>query len=172
VISVPAYFGEKERQSVKHAAEMAGIEVVGLINEPTAAILAYGLNERQGDRLVLVPDFGGGTFDVSVTKFEGTEATVLASGGDKRLGGKDVDDVIMNMALEQFKKEHGLELSPQSHPADWFTLWEHVVRQKQMLSSRQEVKVCARVDGKQVVVALNRHLLADAIKPLLDRIER
>jgi len=134
--------------------------------------LAYGINEKQGDRLVLIEDFGGGTLDVSVIMFNGVEATVLASHGDKRLGGKDVDEVLLKMVQDQFRKEHGLEVTPQSHPADWFSIRGDVIRQKHMLASKTDVKLCARVDAKQVVVAVTRQTLAQAIKTLLDRIEK
>ena len=167
---IPAYFKERERQSVKQSAEQAGIEVLGLINEPTAAGLAYGIHEKQGDCLLLIPDFGGGTYDVSIINFAGGEATVLASFGDKNLGGKDVDDVLMKLVQDGFKKEHGLELTAQSQPADWHSIRDEVIRQKHMLASRTEVRLCARVDGKQVVVPVTREVLRALLKPLLDRI--
>jgi len=172
VITVPAYFTEKERQSVKRSAEMAGIEVLQLINEPTAAGLAFGVNEKQGDRLVLVLDFGGGTLDASLVNYAGGEATVLATHGDKHLGGMDVDHALLHLIREQFAKEHRLDISPESHPADWFALREEVVRQKHLLTSRTEVKLIARVEGKPVVVPITRRQLADLIRPLLERVKK
>ena len=172
VITVPAYFTEKERQSVKRSGQMAGIEVLQLIHEPTAAGLAYGVNENRGDRLVLVLDCGGGTFDASLMNYAAGEATVLATLGDKNLGGKDVDDALLKLVQEQFAKEHKLEISPESHPGDWFSIWEEVIRQKHLLASRTEVKIVARVEGRQVVVAITRPQLAGLIRPLLERIEK
>lgn len=172
VISVPAYFGEKERQCIKSAAERAGIGVIALVNEPTAAGLAYGVHESHGDRLVEVLDFGGGTFDASLIAFAGGEASVLASHGDKQLGGKDVDEMILAMLCEAFRKEHGLEITPSSHPADWFALRDHAISQKHALHSRTEVKLCARVDGKSVALKLTRPMLNDALQPLMDRAEK
>lgn len=171
-ITVPAYFGEKERQSVKRSAEQAGIEVLGLINEPTAAALAYGINEKQGDRVVFTPDFGGGTFDASLIAFQGGVATVLASHGDKHLGGKDVDEALMQLVVQAFAAEHGLRFDPKSHPADGFATREDVIRQKHLLCTRTEIKLCARVDGKQVAVPVTRERLASLLKPLLERIEK
>lgn len=172
VITVPADFNEKQRQSVRHSAQMAGIELVAEINEPTAAGLAYGIHEKQGDRLVVIPDFGQGTFDCSVVSYAGGEATVLASQGDTQLGGKDVDEILMRMALDAFKKEHSLEMSSETHPADWFSILEEVIRAKHRLSSSASAKICARVEGKQVMVEITRDTLASAIKPLIDRAEK
>lgn len=172
VVSVPAYFAEKERQCIKHAAGRSGIKVIALVNEPTAAGLAYGVNEAQGDRLIEILDFGGGTFDASLISFTGGEANVLASHGDKQLGGKDVDEIILSKVREAFKREHGLDITPASHPADWFNIRDQAINQKHALYSRTEVKLCARVDGKSVALTLTRQMLNEAIKPLMERAER
>ena len=172
VVTVPADFGEKARQSVMKSIHLAGAECIQLINEPTAGGLAYGLSDKQGDRLVLVTDFGGGTFDASLILYAGGQATVLASDGDKALGGKNLDDILLRLVCEGFKKEHALELTATSHPADYLRLWEEVVRQKHMLAARNEIKIVARVDGKQVIVAINRSLLAELSKPLMERVEK
>jgi molecular chaperone DnaK (HSP70) len=172
VVSVPAYYGERERQSVKRSVEMAGGELLQLINEPTAAGLAHGIAEKQGDRLVVIPDIGGGTFDVSLVKFEGVCATVLASNGDKHLGGADVDNLLLERVCEEFRKQHGLEVSASSHPADYFRMWEEVIRQKHMLASRTEVKICVVVDGKQVILPLDRQELTALAMALMDRAEK
>ena len=172
VVSVPAYFRENERQCVKHAAESAGISVISLVNEPTAAGLAYNINATKGDQLVEVLDFGGGTFDASLISFAGGEANVLATHGDKQLGGKDVDDIMMAMVQEAFRREHSLDFSQSSHPADWFAIRDQVITQKHALSSRTEAKLCARVDGKAVALNITRQMLNEAIKPLMERAER
>jgi molecular chaperone DnaK len=172
VVTVPAYFTEKERQSVKRSGELAGGEILQLINEPTAAGLAHGIAEKQGDRLVSVLDFGGGTFDASLLKYSGGHADVLASHGDKRLGGADVDNLLLQLVCDEFRKQHGLEVSADSQPADYFRVWEEVNRQKHMLGSRTEVKICAAVGDKQVVVPFTRQDLAALIRPLTDRAEK
>lgn len=171
VVTVPAYFKDKERQSVKCSVELAGAELLELINEPTAAGLAYGVAGRPGDRMVLVLDSGGGTFDVSLVKYAGGHADVLASHGDKHLGGADVDNLILQCLRDEFQKQHKLTLSADTHPADYFRVWEEVIRQKHMLASRTEVKLCATVGDKQVVLPLTRQTLASLIQPLMDRIE-
>jgi len=172
VVSVPAYYTEKERQSVKRSVEMAGGELLQLINEPTADGLAHGIAEKQGDQQVIIPDFGGGTFDVSVMKHEGGRATVLASNGDKHLGGADVDNLLLQRVCEEFRKQHGLEVSAASHPADFFRMREEAIRQKHMLASRTEVKICVAVDGKQVIMPLSRQELTALTMPLMDRAEK
>lgn len=172
VITVPAFFNEKQRQSVLRSAEIAGIEVMALINEPTAAGLANGLLEKQGDRLTMICDFGAGTFDGSVVSFGGGKADVIGSHGDNQLGGKDVDDKLLQLVLNRFTAEHGLTITSESHPADYFQLWQQVVHQKERLSACGSVKICARIDGKQVMLEITREILAKEIQDLISRAER
>ena len=172
VITVPAFFNEKQRQSVQRSAELAGIEVLALINEPTAAGLANGLIEKQGDRKTVIVDFGQGTFDSTIVAFGGGKADVIASHGDNQLGGKDVDDRLLQLVLDRFAQDHGQTITPDSHPADHFQIGQQVVQSKERLSSCSAVKVCARVDGKQVVVEITRDLLAKTIADLIDRAEK
>lgn len=169
VITVPAYFTEKERQSVKKSAHLAGIQVLQLINEPTAAALAYGLNERK-DSLILIVDFGGGTYDVSLVNNAGGKVDVLGTSGDKHLGGKDVDAIILAMVIDKFKNDHGIEVSPEACPEDYFGIWEEVIKKKHLLSSKQEVKIVARAQGKQIIVDLTREKLNEKIAPLMNKI--
>ncbi len=110
VISVPAYYNDNQRQAVKEAGRLAGFEVKRIVNEPTAAALAYGLN-RGFDHKVLVYDLGGGTFDVSVLQLHGNVMEVLATGGDTFLGGVDFDNRIIDYVLEEFRKESKLDLT-------------------------------------------------------------
>jgi molecular chaperone DnaK len=110
IITVPAYFNDSQRKATKVAGEIAGFEVERVINEPTAAALAYGLNKKQ-DKKVLVYDFGGGTFDVSVLEVGDDTIEVKASGGDSFLGGEDFDNEILNWLVEKFKNENGIDLS-------------------------------------------------------------
>ncbi len=117
-------------------------------------------------------DFGGGTFDVVIMNYEGGRATVLASNGDKHLGGADVDNLLLQRICEEFRKQHHLEITPDSHPADYLKIWESVVSQKHMLASRTEVKFCLSVDNKQVIMPFSRKELTMLTKTLMDRIEK
>src|SRR5690625_4401285 len=110
VITVPAYFNDSQRQATKEAGEIAGLEVMRIINEPTAAALAYGLDKKTQDQKIVVFDFGGGTHDVSILELGDGVFEVLATDGDTRLGGDDVDDKIINWLADEFKKDEGLDL--------------------------------------------------------------
>lgn len=110
VITVPAYFNDSQRQSTKDAGRIAGLDVKRIIPEPTAAALAYGL-DKQGDRKIAVFDLGGGTFDISILEIGDGVFEVLATNGDTHLGGDDFDNAIIHWILDEFKKEHGIDLS-------------------------------------------------------------
>lgn len=110
IITVPAYFDDAQRKATKDAGEIAGLKVKRIINEPTAAALAYGLNKKKDEQIV-VYDFGGGTFDVSVLEVALDTVEVKATGGDTHLGGDDFDQKIINWIAEEFKKEQGIDLS-------------------------------------------------------------
>jgi molecular chaperone DnaK len=110
VITVPAYFNDSQRQATKDAGKIAGLEVLRIINEPTAASLAYGLDKKNNET-ILVFDLGGGTFDVSVLEVGDGVFEVLSTSGDTRLGGDDFDDKIVQWLMEEFQKEHGIDLS-------------------------------------------------------------
>ncbi len=109
VITVPAYFSDAQRQATKDAGKIAGLEVLRIINEPTAAALAYGL-DKDNDQKIMVYDLGGGTFDVSILEIGDGVFEVLATSGDNRLGGDDFDDRIVNWLADEFKKENGIDL--------------------------------------------------------------
>src|SRR5574342_708275 len=111
VITVPAYFNDAERQATKDAGKIAGLEVERIINEPTAAALAYGLDKTDQDQTILVYDLGGGTFDVSILELGDGVFEVRATAGDNKLGGDDFDQVIIDYLVDQFKKENGIDLS-------------------------------------------------------------
>jgi molecular chaperone DnaK len=111
VITVPAYFNDAERQATKDAGKIAGLEVERIINEPTAAALAYGLDKMDEDQTILVYDLGGGTFDVSILELGDGVFEVKSTAGDNRLGGDDFDQVIIDYLVEQFKKDNGIDLS-------------------------------------------------------------
>lgn len=109
VITVPAYFDDSQRQATKNAGEIAGFKVRRVINEPTAAALAYGLNRKKDEKIV-VYDFGGGTFDISVLEVSGDTVEVKATGGDTHLGGDDIDQHIIEYFVQEFKKEQGVDV--------------------------------------------------------------
>ena len=115
VITVPAYFNDSQRQATKDAGKIAGLTVKRIINEPTAAALAYGIDKKQGEHKVAVFDFGGGTFDVSILEIDNVDGEkqfeVLSTNGDTTLGGDDFDEVLIDYIIEEFKKESGIDLS-------------------------------------------------------------
>lgn len=111
VITVPAYFNDSQRQSTKDAGRIAGLDVKRIIPEPTAAALAYGLDKDHNDRKIAVFDLGGGTFDISILEIGDGVFEVLSTNGDTHLGGDDFDIAILNWMLDEFKKEHGIDLS-------------------------------------------------------------
>ncbi len=114
VITVPTYFNDAQRQATKDAGKIAGLEVERIINEPTAAALAYGIDKTDVEQKVLVYDLGGGTFDVSILELADGTFEVLATAGDNKLGGDDFDNVVVNWLLSEIKKEHGEDLSNQT----------------------------------------------------------
>ncbi|MGI6392347.1 MAG: molecular chaperone DnaK [Candidatus Izemoplasmatales bacterium] len=111
VITVPAYFNDAQRQATKDAGKIAGLEVKRIINEPTAAALAYGIDKRDKEQTVLVYDFGGGTFDVSILELSDGTFEVISTSGDNRLGGDDFDQRIVEWLVEEFRKENGIDLN-------------------------------------------------------------
>src|SRR6266480_3309295 len=106
VITVPAYFNDAERTATITAGQLAGLNVLQIINEPTAAALAYGLDKLNQDQTVFVFDLGGGTFDVTIMRIENQKLNIIATNGDHRLGGKDWDDVLVNYVAEEFDHAH------------------------------------------------------------------
>ncbi|MBU6001471.1 Hsp70 family protein, partial [Lactococcus lactis] len=110
VITVPAYFNDAQRQATKDAGKIAGLEVERIINEPTAAALAYGLDKLDKDEKILVYDLGGGTFDVSILELGDGVFEVLSTNGDTHLGGDDFDNKVIDYLAEQFKSENGVDL--------------------------------------------------------------
>src|SRR5438309_8947032 len=109
VITVPAYFNDAQRQATKDAGQIAGLEVLRIVNEPTAASLAYGL-DKKADEVIAVYDLGGGTFDISILRVGEGVIEVLATNGDTFLGGDDFDRAIMDWIIDEFKKESGVDL--------------------------------------------------------------
>merc|ERR1712051_1001848 len=110
VITVPAYFNDTQRQATKDAGKIAGLDVLRIINEPTAAALAYGMDKADG-KTIVVFDLGGGTFDVSILEIASGVFEVKATNGDTMLGGEDFDEALLDFLLKEFKKDSGIDLS-------------------------------------------------------------
>ena len=138
VITVPAYFDDSQRQATKDAGKIAGLEVKRIINEPTAAALAYGLESKK-DEKIAVFDLGGGTFDVSVLELGDGVFEVKSTNGDTHLGGEDFDNRIVNFFLEEFKKESGIDLKGDN--AAMQRLKDEAEKAKKELSSTTEYEV-------------------------------
>ena len=143
VITVPAYFNDSQRQATKDAGRIAGLEVKRIINEPTAAALAYGMDKQKGDKVVAVYDLGGGTFDISIIEIDEVEGEhtfeVLATNGDTHLGGEDFDNRLINYLVEEFKKDQGMDLT--TDPLAMQRLKEAAEKAKCELSSAQQTDV-------------------------------
>ncbi len=139
VITVPAYFSDAQKQATKDAGKIAGLEVKRIINEPTAASLAYGLDKEEGSHKILVYDLGGGTFDVSILELGDGVFEVLATNGDTHLGGDDFDNAIMNFLADSFAKEHGVDL--RSDKMALQRLKEAAEKAKKELSSAQTTNI-------------------------------
>ena len=139
VITVPAYFSDAQKQATKDAGRIAGLDVKRIINEPTAASLAYGLYKEEGSHKILVYDLGGGTFDVSILELGDGVFEVLATNGDTHLGGDDFDDVLMNYLADNFAKEHGVDLRADKMALQ--RLKEAAEKAKKELSGSQTVNV-------------------------------
>src|SRR5918911_651234 len=139
VITVPAYFDDAQRQATKEAGQIAGLEVLRIINEPTAAALAYGLDKEGAEQTILVFDLGGGTFDVSLLELGEGVFDVKATSGDTQLGGDDWDQRIIDWLVQQFKNEHGVDLSADKMALQ--RLKEAAEKAKIELSSLQETTI-------------------------------
>nr|WP_298568322.1 molecular chaperone DnaK [uncultured Mogibacterium sp.] len=139
VITVPAYFSDAQKQATKDAGKIAGLDVKRIINEPTAASLAYGLDKAEGSHKILVYDLGGGTFDVSVLELGDGVFEVLATNGDTHLGGDDFDNKIMDFLADSFQKEHGVDLRQDNMALQ--RLKEAAEKAKKELSSAQTTKI-------------------------------
>ncbi len=139
VITVPAYFNDAQRQATKDAGKIAGLEVERIINEPTAAALAFGIDKTDKEQKVLVYDLGGGTFDVSILELADGTFEVLATSGDNKLGGDDFDDVIVKWIVDEFKKEQGIDLSQDQMASQ--RLKEAAEKAKKELSSTMQTQI-------------------------------
>jgi molecular chaperone DnaK len=160
VITVPAYFNDAQRQATKEAGEIAGLTVRRIINEPTAAALAYGLDKKHADQKIAVFDLGGGTFDISILELGEGVFEVKSTNGDTHLGGDDFDKVIMDWLADEFKKDEGIDLH--KDPMSWQRLKDAAEKAKVELSSSTETEInlpyITAVDGvpKHLVKKLTR----------------
>eukprot|EP00276_Gloeochaete_wittrockiana_P014755 CAMPEP_0184347948 /NCGR_PEP_ID=MMETSP1089-20130417/23297_1 /TAXON_ID=38269 ORGANISM="Gloeochaete wittrockiana, Strain SAG46.84" /NCGR_SAMPLE_ID=MMETSP1089 /ASSEMBLY_ACC=CAM_ASM_000445 /LENGTH=653 /DNA_ID=CAMNT_0026679361 /DNA_START=126 /DNA_END=2087 /DNA_ORIENTATION=- len=156
VVTVPAYFNDAQRQATKDAGTIAGLNVIRIINEPTAAAIAYGMDQNDGEKTILVFDLGGGTFDVTVLTVDNGVFEVLATNGDTHLGGEDFDQRVMEFLLKQWKKKTGIDASNDKRAVQ--KLRAEVEKAKRALSSQQQVKVEIESfhDGKDLSETLTR----------------
>ncbi|MDY0249108.1 MAG: molecular chaperone DnaK [Pseudomonas sp.] len=177
VVTVPAYFNDSQRQATKDAGRIAGLDVKRIINEPTAAALAYGMDKAKGDRTVIVYDLGGGTFDVSVIEIAEVDGEhqfeVLATNGDTFLGGEDFDNLLINDLVDQFKKDSGFDLK--NDPLAMQRLKEAAEKAKIELSSAQQTDVnlpyiTADASGpKHLNIVITRAKLEGLVGELVER---
>ena len=154
VITVPAYFSDSERMATIHAGQLAGFNVLQIINEPTAAALAYGLDKLDTNQTVFVFDLGGGTFDVTIVRIEDQHIKMLATNGDHRLGGKDWDDIIVNLVAEEFDRLHGE--NPLLDLQSYQELQSRALAAKIQLSSRPRTTIVHSHNGKSIKIELTR----------------
>ena len=172
VITVPAYFDDAQRQATKDAGEIAGLKVMRIINEPTAAALAYGFDKKVGAK-IMVYDLGGGTFDVSVLDVSEGTVEVLATNGDTHLGGDDFDLIIMRWIIDEFKKLEGVDIS--NDPLAMQRIKDAAERAKIELSTAQETEInqpfiTSGAEGpKHLVIKLSRAKLEELVGPLVDK---
>ncbi len=175
VITVPAYFNDTQRQATKNAGEIAGLNVLRIINEPTSAALAYGLDKQDKEHTILVFDFGGGTFDVSILELGGGVFEVKATSGDNYLGGDDIDDLIANHIVDLFKKSTGIDLHNDATAMQ--RLREAAEKAKIELSTKTKVEInlpfitADRNGPKHIKEELSRAKFESLITDILRRLE-
>src|ERR1700691_157549 len=161
VITVPAYFNDAQRQATRDAGRIAGLEVLRLVNEPTAAALAYGLDKRQ-EGIIAVYDLGGGTFDISILKLHDGIFEVLATNGDTHLGGDDIDNRMIHIALEDIQSEWGEDISHSGEAVQ--TLRRDVIAAKEALSFAPVVHLRFEWKGRSYDREITRELFEGLIK--------
>ena len=167
VITVPAYFNDAQRQATKDAGRIAGLDVLRLVNEPTAASLAYGLDKKQNG-IVAVYDLGGGTFDISILKLHDGIFEVIATNGDTHLGGDDIDNLLIRIALDDIRGDMGADLSRNGEAVA--TIRKAVIEAKIALSSQDSVKLDIDLPGgKRYQREIGRGQFEQLIQPIIDR---
>jgi Fe-S protein assembly chaperone HscA len=167
VITVPAYFNDAQRQATKDAGRIAGLEVLRLVNEPTAASLAYGLDKKQNG-IVAVYDLGGGTFDISILKLHDGIFEVISTNGDTHLGGDDIDNLLITIALDDTLGDLGLDLRRNAEAVQ--AIRNSVIEAKIALSSQPSVKLDVELPGgKRYLREITREQFEQLIQPIIDR---
>ncbi|MDO5309908.1 MAG: Hsp70 family protein [Planctomycetia bacterium] len=169
VITCPAYFFVRERNATKRAGELAGLNVLQIVNEPTAAAVSYGYNEQSDVKTALVYDLGGGTFDVTVMRFSREAIEAIYTDGDHRLGGKDWDDRLVELVAQKFCDETGCSTSPLESPESQAQLLLDVERAKKALSSRRQTKIRVSHDGERANIEVTREEFEEITRDLLER---
>src|SRR5215204_1992982 len=174
VITVPAYFNDNQRQATKDAGEIAGLQVVRIINEPTAASLAYGLDKVQKDLKIMVFDLGGGTLDVTIMEMGGGVFQVKSTSGDSQLGGTDMDNTLVDYIVEEFKKQSGLDV--RNDKAAMMRIREAAEKEEIELSNIVSTEINLpflaydpRTGPKNLIITLTRAKLEDLLRPIIER---
>ena len=174
VITVPAYFNDSQRQATKDAGKIAGLDVKRIINEPTAAALAYGLDKKK-DETIAVYDFGGGTFDISILEVGEGVIEVKSTNGDTHLGGDNIDQRIVDWLIDEFRKDEGLDLRDKGNEMALQRLRDAAERAKIELSTTMQTEInlpfiTADASGpKHLVKTLTRAKLEEMVRDLIDR---
>jgi len=166
VITVPAYFNDAQRQATRDAGRIAGLEVLRLVNEPTAASLAYGLDKRN-EGIIAVYDFGGGTFDISILRLHDGIFEVLATNGDTHLGGDDIDDLLIRIAIEDIQSEWGESIAGNQGAIQ--LLRRAVIRAKEELSFVPQAFIDLEYNGRHYQRQLTRAMFDQLIAPIIER---
>lgn len=167
VITCPAYFGMNERQATKAAGELAGLHVLNIINEPTAAAISYGVSGNDKNETVLVYDLGGGTFDITVMSIAGSDISVVCTGGDDQLGGKDWDEALMGYVTERYEEENGEDLS--EDPETIAALYVEAETWKKALTSREKINISVNGPAGRFREELTREKYEEITSDLLHR---
>src|SRR5437879_5090529 len=174
VITVPAYFNDAQRQATKDAGKIAGLDVKRIVNEPTAAALAYGLDKKK-DEIIAVYDFGGGTFDISILEVGGDVVQVKSTNGDTHLGGDNIDQRIVDWLVEEFKKDEGLDLRAKGNEMALQRLRDAAEKAKIELSTTMESEInlpCITADAsgpKPLVKRLTRAELDGMVEDIIQQ---
>lgn len=167
VITVPAYFGMEQKVATKEAGEIAGLNVLNIVNEPTAAALAFGFNKLGKDKTVFVFDLGGGTFDVTIFQIKGNSIDMLASDGNARLGGKDWDDLLVKHCSDIFRDKYGSD--PQDDANSFQELYDRVLRAKISLSTMPKAIIPVSHEGKRENIEISREKFEELSTDLISQ---
>lgn len=169
VITCPAYFGMAEKEATKSAGVIAGLEVLDIINEPTAAAINYGVINAGQNKTVMVYDLGGGTFDVTVMTIAGNAINVVCTGGDPQLGGKDWDNTLKDWLVEKWKEENDTDEDISEDLETLSSLMESAEKAKKTLTSKESAKIIVNHEGERMKIEISRDEYDALTKRLLDR---